>query len=162
MQSPTRTFEDLVAGLRDPASAVTAANALADWGPSAIDTLSGMRAALAGMDEDSRDRVVEAMRRIDPTVQVERVPADTVFSGVVHATTALPENLSDAASRRANERVDEYQMFRTWRTPEELVSLVQQLSADANPVAEAFLRGIAEKDPELAARLRRAAGGSGR
>jgi hypothetical protein len=162
MQSPTRTFEDLVAGLRDPASAVTAANALADWGPSAIDTLSGMRAALAGMDEDSRDRVVEAMRRIDPTVQVERVPADTVFSGVVHAASALPENLSDAASRRANERVDEYQMFRTWRTPEELESLVRQLSTDANPVAEAFLRGIAEKDPELATRLRRAAGGSGR
>jgi hypothetical protein len=162
MQSPTRTFEDLVAGLRDPASAVTAANALADWGPSAIDTLSGMRAALAGMDEDSRDRVVEAMRRIDPTVQVECVLADTVFSGVVHATSVLPQSTTDAASRRANERVDEYQMFRTWRTPEELESLVRQLSTDANPVAEAFLRGIAEQDPELATRLRRAAAGSGR
>jgi RNA polymerase sigma factor (sigma-70 family) len=162
MQSPTRTFEDLVAGLRDPASAVTAANALADWGPSAIDTLSGMRAALAGMDEDSRDRVVEAMRRIDPAVQVERIPFDTVFSGVVHATSVLPRSTTDAASRRASEMVDEYQMFRTWRTPEELVSLVGQLSTDANPVAEAFLLGIAEKDPELATRLRRAAGSSGR
>lgn len=162
MQSPTRTFEDLVAGLRDPASAVSAASSLADWGPSAIDTLPGMRAALAGMDEDSRDRIVEAMRRIDAGIQVEQVPSETVFSGVVHATSAMTENNSDAASRRANQRLEEYQMFRSWRTPEELVSLVRQLAIDANPVAEAFLRGIAEKDPELAARLRRAATGSNR
>jgi hypothetical protein len=53
-------------------------------------------------------------------------------------------------------------MFSSWRTPEELVFLVRQLSTDANPVAEGFLRGIAEKNPELAARLRRAAAGSGR
>lgn len=162
MKSPTRTFEDLVAGLREPGSAVAAAEALADWGPAAIDQMPSLRAALAGMDEDSRDKVVEAMRRLDPAVQVERIPFDTVFSGVVHATSVLPQSTTDVASRRASEMVDEYQMFRTWRTPEELESLVRQLSTDAISVAEAFLRGIAEKDPELATKLRRATTGSNR
>jgi hypothetical protein len=154
VSSATRTFDDLVAGLREPSVAVTAATALADWGTAAASTLPALRSALAGMDEDSRDRIVEAMRRIDPSVQVERVPFDTVFSGVIHGSSVLPGQPLDPALRHADQLLMDYRMHPTWCTPEELTTLTQKLAFKTPSVAEAFLRGIADKDPALASRLR--------
>ncbi|MBL9126774.1 MAG: sigma-70 family RNA polymerase sigma factor, partial [Verrucomicrobiales bacterium] len=74
VNSATRTFDDLVAGLREPAVAEIAARALADWGAGAASAMPALRAALAGRDEESRDRIVDAMRKIDPSVRVEQVP----------------------------------------------------------------------------------------
>jgi len=157
VNSATRTFDDLVAGLREPSVAVTAATALAEWGPAAASALPNLRSALAGSDEESRDRIVEAMRRIDPAIQVERIPFDTVFSGIVHGTSAVPEETTDRTLRQADLWLEDYRMHSTWRTPEELASLIQKLAPNAPSIADAFLRGIAEKDPALAARLRTSA-----
>ena len=159
VNSATRTFDDLVAGLREPAVAEIAATALADWGAGAASALPALRAALAGRDEESRDRIVDAMRKIDPSVQVERVPFDTVLHGVVFGGSEIPDGTKDPGLREADRWMEEFRMHSTWFTPEELADLARRLGDRAPAVAEAFLRGIADKDTVLAARLRSAAVG---
>lgn len=154
VDSPTRTYDDLVAGLSDPSVAVTAAVALADWGPAASKALPALRAAVQGLDEDSRERIVQAIQRIDPKAIPERVSAETVLNGVFHASSGgEPESLPEGP-RRADRLLTEFRAINTWRTPEEIEALTRNLFTADPSTGEAFLRGLQEKDPALASRIR--------
>ena len=72
----------------------------------------------------------------------------------VRGIGAVPEGSTDRTLRQTDLWLEEYHMHSTWRTRAERASVIPKLAPNGPSVAEAFLRGIAEKDPAPPARLR--------
>lgn len=84
-KSGSYTDDDLLAALKLPSQALTAAAHLGEKGSSAQNAVPQMLAALEGKDEDTRDAILEAIHKIDPQVVVSKVSADTFLAGVAYA-----------------------------------------------------------------------------
>ncbi|MBN8246041.1 MAG: sigma-70 family RNA polymerase sigma factor [Verrucomicrobia bacterium] len=148
------THEDLVRALSDPATAVRAARDLSDTGIRSPEVIPAMIAALDGMDEDSRDQVAAAIQKLDPQASIERVSADAVLEGVIYANSAADLRTADSNHPRLERVLNELRMFHTWRTTEEIFKATRNLAALDVATAQAFVNGLAEKDPALAERAR--------
>jgi RNA polymerase sigma factor (sigma-70 family) len=143
-----RSYDDLLAALKDPRLAPAAAKELGAMGPSAAAALPDLLAALAGQDEASRDRIVEAIQGIDPNVTISKVNAKTIADAALAAhltlmeeantNTALAELLRQATSRTSR-----------WCTRQELTNLVDQLAALDAETCRRFVAKAVELDPSL-------------
>jgi len=149
------THEDLVRALRDPATAVRAAKDLGDTGISSPEIIPAMMAAMEGMDEDSRDQVAAAIQKLDPHAAIERVPAEVMFHGVIFASSTADSQASNSKNPQLERLLSDLHMFHSWRTPEEIFNVTRKLAVLDIGTAQAFLNGLAEKDPALAERARR-------
>lgn len=145
------THEDLLQALRDPLAAVPAATILGEAGLNLPEVVPALIAALAEKDEDSRDQIVEAIYKIDPQVEIKRVPDEVVRDGLEWAHLMLaPRHFSEKDN--VTRLLLHQNIYTTWRTREELLDLVKNLAASDVPIARAFVKGLAEKDPGLADR----------
>ena len=148
------THDDLIRALGDPATALQAATTLGRTGIQSPEAIPAMIAALAGMDEDSRDQVVQAIHQLDPQAPIERVPADVMFDGVIFADSTFDSRPASEKDPRVERLISDQRMHHTWRTREEILNVTRKLAALDVQVAQAFANGIAEKDPVLAAQAR--------
>ncbi len=148
------TYEDLIQALRDPAAAVQAATTLGEAGLNLPEVVPALIAALAGKEEDSRDQIVEAIHKIDPQVQIERVSGDAMFEAVIWAGSAFDSRPPGEKDPQVESLLLDLRAYITWRTPEEVMDIVKNLAALDAPTGQAFVNGLAEKDPGLANRAR--------
>ena len=149
------TPEELMRALRDPATALKAATTLGETGVYSPEVVSGMVAALAGMDEESRDQVVEAIHKLDPQAQIDRVPSDVMFNAVIFADSAFEAHPHSERKVEVERLLSDQRMFSSWRTRDEMLAVAKKLATLDVSTAEAFARGIAEKDPALADQARK-------
>lgn len=156
-KSGSYSYDDLLAGLKLPSQALTAAAHLGEVGSSAQNAVPQMLAALEGKDEDTRDKILEHIQKIDPEVTVPKVSADTFTAGLVHATGVF--------ASRPKTRVDELldslmtrDRLRGWLTREELAHYVTRLATFDPSVSQAFVTGVLSKDPSLKSILQTTAG----
>lgn len=147
-KSGSYTYDDLLAALKSPAQALTAATHLGEMGSSAQDAVPSMLAALEGKDEDTRDKILEDIQKIDPQVTVSKVSADTLMVGWAYADGVF--------ATRPMTRVDELldslmtrDQLRGWFTREELAHYVAQLAVFDPAASKAFVTGVLSKDPSL-------------
>jgi len=148
------THDDLIRALGDPATALKAATALGDTGIQSPEAIPAMIAALTGMDENSRDQVVEAIHRLDPQAQVERVPADVMLHGAIFAESAFDSRPASERDPRVERLISDQRMHHTWRTRDEILTVTKKLADLDVQIAQAFANGIAEADPALADQAR--------
>ncbi|MBX3732469.1 MAG: sigma-70 family RNA polymerase sigma factor [Verrucomicrobiae bacterium] len=148
------THDDLIRALGDPATALQAATTLGRTGIQSPEAIPAMIAALAGMDEDSRDQVVQAIHQLDPQAPIERVPADVMFHGVIFADSTFDSRPGSEKDPRVERLISDQRMHHTWRTREEILNVTRKLAALDVQIAQAFANGIAEKDPVLADQAR--------
>ncbi|MFO1461061.1 MAG: sigma-70 family RNA polymerase sigma factor [Verrucomicrobiota bacterium] len=145
------TPDDLVRALHDPAIQLEAAQTLAETGISSPEVINELMTALQGMSEDRRDLVVAAIQKMDPLAAIERVPADVVFDGVISARSAATSPKSTSNNPRLERLLSELGES-TWRTPEEVLAATRNLAALDIAAAQAFVKGLSNRDPKLADR----------
>jgi RNA polymerase sigma factor (sigma-70 family) len=148
------TQDELMRALRDPATALKAATTLGETGVHSPEVIPAMVAALAGMDEESRDQVVAAIHKLDPQAQIERVPSEVMFDAVIFADSAFEAHPAADRKVEVERLLSDQRMFSSWRTRDEILGVAKRLAALDVSTAQAFAKGIAEKDPALADQAR--------
>lgn len=151
-QSGSYSYNDLLAGLKVPSQAQTAASHLGEMGSSAQNAVPSMLAALEGKDEDIRDAILASIQKIDPQVAVPKVELQTFDTGIAYAEGAFaaqPGTPQDKVLQKSME----YDRIRGWLTQDELAHYVTQLAAVDPAVSQAFVTGVLSADPALKAVL---------
>ncbi|MBN9691873.1 MAG: sigma-70 family RNA polymerase sigma factor [Verrucomicrobia bacterium] len=148
------TQEDLVRALSEPATALKAAISLGESGVNAPEIIPAMLAALPSMKEEDREKVVKAIRQLNPQMTVERVPSDVMVEGVIFANSALDRRPNALRDPRVEQVLLDQEAFNTWRTPDEILGVMKKLAELDAETARAFADGLAEKDAVLASRAR--------
>jgi RNA polymerase sigma factor (sigma-70 family) len=148
LNSGAASLEDLMTALRFPQHALTAASQLGDLGPAAHEAVPSLLGALQGKDEETRERILEFIYRIDPLARLERVEAPTIMHGVLAADLILGDRSHDHQDP-ITKIILEGRMHLTWWTKAELVSFAKKLAGLDPAVHRGFVEGILEKDPAL-------------
>jgi hypothetical protein len=147
-KSGSYTYDDLLAGLKQPAQALTAAAHLGEMGSSAQSAVPQMLASLEGKDEDTRDAILENIRKIDSQVTVPKVSAETFLAGVAYANGVFASRPSTRLDGLLESLMTRDQL-RGWLTREELAHYVTLLATIDPAVSQAFVTGVLSKDPSL-------------
>jgi RNA polymerase sigma factor (sigma-70 family) len=142
------SMEDLVGLLRLDQQTVTAASKLGELGPAAASAIPVMLQALQGKEEDQRDRIVDAIHKINPEVRVDRVEARAVMDSVIEATVLSGERAHDQ-NDPLGKLLLEWRMFSTWRTRDEVAAFAKKLAAADATAHSAFVARITQADPTL-------------
>jgi hypothetical protein len=127
---------------------VTAASKLGELGPAAASAIPVMLQALQGKEEDQRDRIVDAIHKINPEVRVDRVEARAVMDSVIEATVLSGERAHDQ-NDPLGKLLLEWRMFSTWRTRDEVAAFAKKLAAADATAHSAFVARITQADPTL-------------
>jgi RNA polymerase sigma factor (sigma-70 family) len=146
------SVDDLLGALRLPQYSAKAAAQLADLGPAAAKALPALAESLDGKDEDARDKIVQAMLKIDPATRIERVDGRVTADAVMSAEIALGargNDYQDPLTKLLMER----RAFSTWWTRDEVVSFAKKLNAMDPAISQAFVDKVVEKDPGMRAAL---------
>jgi hypothetical protein len=146
----TRSYDDLVAALKDSRLASPAAQQLGEMGPSASAAVPELITALAGQDEASRDQIMEAIHQIDPKAKVFKVDTKTIADAAMAAdlwtmqsVDAKPDDALKTILRKAES------LNSRWWTRQELTNLVDRIAALDPKACRAFAAKAIEKDPAL-------------
>lgn len=148
------TQEDLIRALGEPSTALKAAIDLGESGVNAPEIIPAMLAALPSMEEEDREKVVKAIRQLNPQIKVERVPSDVMVEGVIYANSAFDRRPKAQRDPRVEQVLLDQEAFNTWRTPDEILGVMKKLAGLDSETARAFADGLAEKDAALANRAR--------
>jgi RNA polymerase sigma factor (sigma-70 family) len=150
----TRSYDYLVATLKDSMLAPSAAKCLGELGPSASDAVPDLLAALAGQNEGSRDRILEAIRQIDPSITISKVETRAIVYGAMAAKftsrhkEGQPANVALARLLREAEVPGS-----SWWTVQELTNFVNQLAAQDPEICRELVSKAVAKDPALKSAL---------
>jgi len=142
------TFNDLVAALKLPQQTISAASQLGELGTAASKAIPAMIQALSGMDEDQRERIVEAIHRIDPQFPIERVDESTMRDAMLEARIAVESKTTNPGDP-LKLLVYDHAKFTTWWTRAEVLSFARQLASRDTDVHRAFVSKVLEGDPSL-------------
>ena len=152
-QSGNYTVDDLLTALKDPVQVGTAAPLLGKLGPAAAQATSALTAAIAGQDDMTRDKIVDALHQIDPTIVISKVARDTVAQGLSAELGAVLE----AAGNRPAGGPDLETDFQTrffkgishWYTRDEVADMSKQMAALDPAIQSAFAARVVQVDPNL-------------
>ncbi len=144
--SGTASFDDLVAALRLPhhQSLLTAAARLGEMGPVARGAIPVLLQSLTDKSEEDRERIVEAIRKIDPEVQIQRVNEQTITAAMFEARIAL-----GGRNDSVNQFVMNHAAQQTWWTRDEVLTFAKELASRDDTIFRAFARKLAERAPDL-------------
>jgi hypothetical protein len=151
-EAESADFNELVAALKFPRHAVAAAVRLQEMGVAANAATPALLKALEGKDEASRDQIMEAISRIDPKLEVQRVDARTVSDAVMHAEISLGDKGNDN-DNPVTQFIMDKRKFSTWWTRDELIAVGTRLSAMDRTAYAAFAEKVLEAYPGLRGQL---------
>jgi hypothetical protein len=152
METESATQDELMAALALPQFSTMAAVRLGELGLAASNAAPAMVKALEGHDEAARDKIVEALTRVNPNFSVERIDAPTVTHAVIEAEISLGDRVHNHSDPAVQFLLDK-RKFSTWWTRGELISVAGQLAKlDAKAYA-AFLDKILQSYPDLRSEL---------
>ena len=143
-KSGTYTFNDLHTALKEQYQAFTAANRLAEMGTNAIEAVPDMIRALWGKDEDTRNKILEDIYKVDPQAVVAKISITDINTGNLHefldkqpptqenkvlqgdvvtlelfSGWVLPDELADFTNKLAQQNQDAYKIFVKYNSPSE-------------------------------------------
>jgi HEAT repeat protein len=144
------SHEDLMAALKEPLFTVRAAQKLAESGVAAKDAVPAMLESLAGKDQASRDQIMEAIGKIDPSVTVSKINSRIVAQAGVYARLKLEEQ-EPTKERAFMVRLLQKQLMGNseWVTQEELRLLAQQIAEVDAQAHEIFVTELLKRDSTL-------------
>jgi len=143
-RSGSYSFEDLRTALTDPAQALTAANHLAEIGVTAKAAVPEMIKALWGKDEDTRNKILADIHKIDPRVTVTKIDVDdSPFAGAFGSADSVLEKMPASPENNALKNACAQMMGGAgWVLPEELAAITNNLAVGAPAAYHAFLEGL--------------------
>ncbi|HWY29923.1 MAG TPA: sigma-70 family RNA polymerase sigma factor [Candidatus Acidoferrum sp.] len=125
-KSGTYSFDDLRAALKDQAQTLTAANHLAEMGTNAIEAVPDMIKALWGRDEDTRNKILEDIHKVDPQVVVTKISMTKIITGNLHEF--LDKQPPTQQNKMLQQDVVTLELFSGWCLPEELSDFTNKLA----------------------------------
>src|SRR5208282_2469185 len=103
-----------------------AANHLAEMGADAKDAVPDMIRALWGRDEDTRNKILEDIHKIDPQVVVTKIQMTSIYTGGVHEM--LDKQPDTQRNKMLKQDVVTLELFSGWCLPEELADFTNKLA----------------------------------
>lgn len=144
------TREDLLNALKEPMVATTAADKLGEMGPPARDAVPAMIAALAGRDQSARERIVEAIHRIDAQTEIPIVPFKTVAAASLAATLAAEAGTVQNPTTPLLALLEASRMGNSeWQTQQEVGELAATIARYDSAVYRIFAEKLVSLDPKL-------------
>ncbi|HKW28650.1 MAG TPA: hypothetical protein VJT54_04895, partial [Verrucomicrobiae bacterium] len=133
-KSGSYSFDDLRTALKDPLSLVVleAANRLAKMGTTAKVAVPDMIHALWGKDEDTRNKILADIYKIDPEAAITKIPTSKIMTGNLHSF--LDKQPPTEQSKRLIQDVYTIELFSGWVLADELAAFTNKL-ATQNPDA---------------------------
>lgn len=152
------TRQDLFEALKHPSFSVKAATILAEMGPQARDAVPAMIASLTGQDQSVRERIVEAIQRLDPQAAILTVPYKAVFAASLAAIIASKAEMLQSPSKPLVDLLEKGQMGNSeWQTQQEVVDLATAIAKQNSKVYRVFAEKLVSEDPKLASVIPRPA-----
>jgi RNA polymerase sigma factor (sigma-70 family) len=144
-KSGSYSFDDLRAALKDPNQALIAANHLAEMGARAKDAVPDMVKALWSKDEDTRNKILEDIHKIDPQVTVTKISMTSINTGNVHEV--LDKQPDTQQNKILKEDLITLELFSGWCLPEELAAFTNKLAQQNQDAYKVFVKynGPSEK-----------------
>lgn len=147
-KSGTYTFEDLRTALTDPVQVLTAVNYLAQMGAAAKTAVPDMIKALWGKDEETRNKILADIYRLDSQATITKVylvkdhQVEPVNGGLQFAYSVLEREPASPQNKILTDTC--FQMFFTagWVLPDELATLTNSLAQQAPKAYQAYLDGL--------------------
>jgi len=136
-KSGSYSFDDLRAALKDPNQALLAANHLAEMGTNAHAAVPDMIRALWGKDEDTRNKILEDIHKVDPQVVVTKVSMDSVSTGGLHEF--LDKQPPTQKNKMLQQDVVTLELFSGWCLPEELADFTNKLAQQNQDAYKVFV-----------------------
>lgn len=152
LERESATLDDLVTALALPQFTTTAAVRLGELGLAASNAVPVMVKALEGQDEAARDKILEAIHRVEPNTPIERIDAETTSAAVIHAEISLGDRVHNHADPATQFLLDK-RKYSTWWTRPELITVAQQLARLDPGAYRAFAEKVLGNYPELKAEL---------
>jgi RNA polymerase sigma factor (sigma-70 family) len=131
-KSGNYTLDDLRLALNTPYQAFTAANHLAEMGTNAIPAVPEMIKALWGKDEDTRNKMLEDIHKIDPNIVVAKISITDINTGNLH--DFLDKKPDTPENRELKDAVTSFELFYGWCLPDELAAFTNRIAV-LNPDA---------------------------
>ncbi len=147
------TRQDLIDALKEPMFSVTAATKLVELGSQAKETVPNLISALAGQDQTSRERIVEAIQLIDPQAAIVKVEFKTIASASLAASMTLEAkpDQTKATPTPLEELLQKSMMGNSeWQTQQEVVTLAKAIAAQNQKAYRAFADKLLEVEPNMA------------
>jgi RNA polymerase sigma factor (sigma-70 family) len=156
LRADSLTFQDLIAALPDDQRAGLAASRLGQMGQPAKPAIPALLAALIGKDDGTRNRIVEAIHSIDPTVKIDMVQWSVVGAAIDAALQAALDS-SGTRSEAQNQAVLHSLQFGSNNVPlsvtqwtyKEMTDFANMLGAQDAGVRQAFIDKAIERDVKL-------------
>lgn len=131
-QSKNYTLDDLREALKDEHQAYKAAGFLAAMGTNALVAVPDMVHAMWWQDEDTRNSILDDIKKIDPKFFVSKIPTTTFITGNLHDyDKKLPLTQQDKELKGA---VTSFELFYGWVLPDEFAAFTNKICG-LNPEA---------------------------
>ena len=137
-KSGSYSIDDLRAALKDPNQALIAANHLAEMGTNAHAAAPDMLRALWGKDEDTRNKILEDIHKVDPRVVVTKISMDSVSTGGLHEF--LDKQSPTQKNKMLQQDVVTLELFSGWCLPEELADFTNKLAQQNQDAYKVFVK----------------------
>jgi RNA polymerase sigma factor (sigma-70 family) len=137
-KSGSYTFDDLRAALKDRSQALTAADHLVEMGAEAKGAVPGMIKALWGKDEDTRNKIVTDIHKIDPSVVITKINMTSIYTGGAHEV--LDKQPDTQQNKILKGDLVTLELFSGWCLPEELAAFTNKLAAQDPDAYRAFVK----------------------
>jgi hypothetical protein len=121
---------------------------LGELGLAASNTAPALVQALEGQDEAVRDKILEAIGRVNPNLQIERIDARTIANAVINAEISLGDR-GDNFNDPVTAFIMDKRKFSSWWTRPEVVSVATKLAKLDPQAYAAFAEKVLESYPEL-------------
>ena len=144
---------DLIDALKESMFAPIAAEKLAEQGPVAKDALPNLISALSGKDQGARERIVQAIRQIDPETPILKVDSSTIAAAATAASLAHVDSIPNAGltQNRLENLLEKSRMMNSeWQTHQELINLAKAIAAESSEAYQTFAAKVVELEPALA------------
>lgn len=144
---------DLIDALKEPMFAPIAAEKLAEQGPVAKDALPNLISALSGKDQGARERIVQAIRQIDPETPILKVDSSTIAAAATAASLAHVDSIPNAGltQNSLENLLEKSRMMNSeWQTHQELINLAKAIAAESLEAYQTFAAKVVELEPALA------------
>ncbi|HUA67696.1 MAG TPA: sigma-70 family RNA polymerase sigma factor [Candidatus Saccharimonadales bacterium] len=127
-KSGSYSLDDLRAALKDSTSTVAlqAANRLAKMGTAAKVAVPDMIHALWGKDEDTRNKILADIYKIDPETAITKIPTSKIMTGNLHSF--LDKQPPTEQNKRLIQDVYTIELFSGWVLPDELAAFTNKLA----------------------------------
>jgi RNA polymerase sigma factor (sigma-70 family) len=137
-KSGTYSIDDLRTALKDQYQAFTAANHLARMGTNAIEAVPDMIRALWGKDEDTRNKILEDIYKVDPRAVVTKISMTDINTGNLHEF--LDKQPPTQQIKMLQQDVVTLELFSGWCLPEELADFTNKLAQQNQDAYKVFVK----------------------